>query len=197
MTFIGMSGGCARRRRVLLIFTAAGLGSAASAATWRGPVAKNLVNRFAETLATDALRPSERTFLEKAAALSREEIRLARLAVSQATGSEVKALAQQIAIDHQQINDAVEGLRRKKGAVEEASVDVVSESSQKLAQKNGADFDREFVRLIADTHSEAVMLFERSMSVARDSDVRDLLGAYLPVLRDHQNKISELRKALE
>lgn len=41
------------------------------------------------------------------------------------------------------------------------------------------------------------MLFERSMSVARDSDVRDLLGAYLPVLRDHQNKISELRKALE
>ena len=187
-------------RTVLVVLTVtAGLGrSAAAAPKWRGPVAKNRASHYVvEPLASDTLRPSERTFLEKAAALSREEMRLARLAVSQAAGSDVKAVAQQIATDHQQLNDSVEGLRRKKGAAVEAPVDIVSEASLKLAQKNGADFDRAFVRVMADAQAEVVILFERSMSDAKDTDVRELLGAYLPVLRDHQNKISELRKALE
>jgi putative membrane protein len=118
--------------------------------------------------------------------------------VSQATGSEVKSLAQQIAADHQQINDSIESLRRKKGAALEAPGEViVSEASQKLAQKSGADFDREFVRVLAGIHADAVTLFETAMSDAKDGDIRELLGSYLPMLRDHQNKVNELRKALE
>lgn len=172
--------------------------SASAAPRFRGPIAKNLIHNFAaEGLATDTLRPSERTFLEKAAALSRDELRLARLAVSQAAGSEVKALAQQMAADQQQIADSVDSLRRKKGSSEAVPPEVVSEAAQKLAQKTGADFDREFVRVVADLHAEMVILFEQSMSDAKDTDVRELLGSYLPMLRDHQNKMNELRKALE
>ncbi len=191
-----------RRRacRLGLVAAAAlvGASSAAGAPRFRGPVAKNLIHNFAaEGLASDSLRPSERTFLEKAAALSRDELRLARLAVSQATSSEVKAFAQQMAGDQQQISDSVDSLRRKKGSAPAVAPEVVSEAAQKLAQKTGADFDREFVRVVADVHAEMVILFEQSMSDAKDTDVRELLGSYLPVLRDHQNKVNELRKALE
>jgi len=32
---------------------------------------------------------------------------------------------------------------------------------------------------------------------AKDADVRDLAGAFLPVLRDHGNRLAELTKALD
>ncbi|HUR56481.1 MAG TPA: DUF4142 domain-containing protein [Opitutaceae bacterium] len=156
------------------------------------------MSRFgAETVPTDNLRPSERTFLDKAAAYSRDEVKLARLAVSQATGSGVKAFAQQIATDHQQLNDSLASLRRKKGAAPEPTGEIVSEAAQKLVQKMGAAFDREFVRVLAEVHSDAVILFEQALADAKDSEIRDLLGSYLPTLRDHQNQLGELRKALE
>lgn len=197
---IRIFGRCANSRGLWLAVTLATAGTltVSAAPRWRGPVAKNLIHNFAaEGLATDTLRPSERTFLEKAAALSREEVRLARLAVGQATGSEVKAFAQQLASDHQQIHDSVESLRRKKGSATEPAAEAVSEAAQKLAPKTGADFDREFVRIIADLHAEAVILFEQAMSAAKDSEVRDLLGSYLPMMREHQNKVTELRKLME
>jgi putative membrane protein len=192
-------GGPVRRGLGLVLVFAAALDLSVQAAPRRRPSARNLMLNFgAEALATDTLRPSERTFLEKAAAFSSEEVQLARLAISQATGSEVKAFAQQLAADHKQISDSIESLRRKKGATFEAAAgEVISEAAQKLGQKTGADFDREFVRVLAGVHADAVMLFEHAMADAKDTDIRDMLGSYLPMLRDHQNKVNELRKALE
>jgi putative membrane protein len=189
-----------RSGSVLLVFLILNV-EARSAPHWRlGPLASSkLARNFAvEPLATDTLRPNERTFLEKAGERSRHEIRLARLAVAQATSADVKAFAQQLTGEQQQINDAVEALRQKKGAVTEAApADVPSEATQKLAQKTGADFDREFVRLIGEVQSEVVALFEQAMANAKDTDVRDLAGLYLPTLRDHQNKVTELKKTIE
>ena len=178
-----------------------------AAPPWRGPAARSFIRSFAaEPLATDTLRPVERNFLEKAAQLSREEVALARIAVSQAASTDVRALAQQIAADHTQLNDSIEALRRRKGAAapgtdkekeNNKTPDITSEASQKLAQKSGADFDKEFVRVISEMHTQTVTLFEEAMADAKDTDVRELAGAHLPTLRDHQNRITELRKALE
>jgi putative membrane protein len=188
----------------------ASLGLAAVAATaaprWRGPAARSFVRSFAaEPLATDTLRPTERSFLEKAADLSRDEVQIARLAVAQATSTDIRAFAQQIAADHKQLNDSVEALRRRKGSAAPGTgekengkgPEITTEASQKLAQKTGADFDKEFIRVIGQLHTSAVTLFEEAMADAKDGDVRDLAGSYLPTLRDHQNRITELRKTLE
>ena len=189
------------RRGSLLLALLIVSGEARSAPHWRlGPLASSkLVHNFAvEPLATDTLRANERTFLEKAGERSRLEIRLARLAVAQATSADVKSFAQQVAGEQQQISDAVEALRQKKGAITEAApADAPTEATQKLAQKTGADFDREFVRQIGEIQSEVVALFEQAMANAKDTDVRDLAGLYLPTLRDHQNKVTELKKTIE
>ena len=192
------AGGRVRRGLGLLLILTAALDLSAQASPRRGPAAKNLMLHFgAEAAPNDNLRPSERTFLDKAAEFSRDEVGLAKMALSQARGSEVKAFAQQIATDHQQINDALASLRRKKGAAPEPTGEIVSAAAQKLAQKTGADFDREFVRVLAGVHADTVILFEQALGDAKDSDIRELLGAYLPMLREHQNKVNELRKALE
>lgn len=153
----------------------------------------------AQPMAGDSLRPIERTFLDQAVEISRERVQVARLAMSQANTSDVRAFAQQLAADYQLIGDSVEALRRRKGALETPLAepkDIVSEMQQTLAQKSGAEFDREFIRFMADQHSATLALFEQAAN-AKDADVRELAGSYLPTLRDHHNRIVELRKALD
>lgn len=175
--------------------------SASAAPRWRsGPdLAKNLVLGFAALpLASDALRPVERTFLEKAAASSRQQMRLAKLALSQAVSSDIRTYAQQIASDNRQLNDSVEDLLRKKGiSPDQIASDVATETYTQLAVSAGSDFDREFLRLAGDMHGNALTLFEEVMADAKDEDVRELVGTYLPVLRNHRNRGTELAKMFD
>lgn len=158
----------------------------------------HLAGMAIDALAAETLRPVERTFLEKAAALSRQQIQLAQLAVSQSAGTDVRTYAQQVASDYRQISDSVEGLRRKKGVSAGSATDAfVSESHQRLAQKTGGDFDREFVRLAGELQAAVLTLFEEVMADAKDAEVRELAGSCLPVLREHQNRVTELKKAYD
>jgi putative membrane protein len=152
-----------------------------------------------EALAADGLRPVERSFLDRAAEISREEVRIARLGTSQAASTEVRTFASQLATDHRAIADAVEALRRRKGAaaIESAPAEAPSDNYQKLAAKTGAEFDREFVRVIGEMHAETMSLFERAVAEGKDADVKDLAASFLPTLREHTNRLVELRKALE
>lgn len=181
-----------------------GLAAIASAAPrWRGQVVatNNLIRGFAvQPLAADTFRPLEQSFLEKAAEASREETQLARLATSQAANSDVRSFAQQLAVDQRSLGDAVEGVRRKKGVVVDpapAAPEIVSEAAQKLATKTGAEFDREFVRLMNEARTASLALFEQAAAEIKDPDVRQLAADSLPTLRAHRNRLLELKAALE
>src|SRR4051812_41338699 len=69
----------------------------------------------AEPLAADSLRPGEQAFILRAFQLTRQELRLAQLAVSQAVSSDVRSLAQQLVANHRQMSDSLEALGRRKG----------------------------------------------------------------------------------
>lgn len=168
---------------------------------WRtGKLTANLVRGYvAHPLAVDNLRPQERSFLEKALEASREQAQLARLAQSQAVNSTLRSFAQQLAVDQRTIGDAIDGLRRKKGAVidDTPRAEIVTESYQRLAARTGADFDREFVRVLSELQSSFMALFEEASSDTKDPDVRDLAAQHLTTLRGHQSQLVSLRKALE
>lgn len=148
-----------------------------------------------EPVATTQLGAAERIFLEKAAELSRRQLELARLGVSQTTSSDIRSFAQQIASDHRQIGESIRALRQRRGVSAGAEKTAVAADSNPLfAQKSGAEFDREFVRVAAELQNDALRLFEEVMADAKDTEVRDLIGSYLPTLRDHQNRGTELKK---
>jgi putative membrane protein len=182
----------------------AGATTASAALPWRIAPAfgrSMTAGMAAEPQAASALRPVEHAFLQRAAELSREQLQLAKLAVGQATSSDVRTYAQQVASDYRQIDDSLEALRRRKGTareVEEPGAPVQnSEDFQHLAQQSGPDFDREFVRIAGDLQAIVLTLFEEVMAEAKDSEVRDLIGNYLPVLRGHRNRTTELRKIFD
>jgi predicted outer membrane protein len=72
-----------------------------------------------------------------------------------------------------------------------------SETYQKLLEKSGTLFDQAFVRLVAQLSTDTLTLFEQVASESKDSDVRELAAAQLPLLRGHRTTIAELKKTFD
>jgi len=153
----------------------------------------------AEPGAADTLRPADRAFLSKSVESCRQQKRLAEIGVSQAGNSDVRSHALQLVTDYRSLNDALEALVRRKGGTAGAApaVSGPSETYQKLAQLSGRTFDREFVRMVGRMGDEVMASFEQAVSESKDSDVRELAAAQLPMLRAHQAAIAELKKLIE
>lgn len=152
---------------------------------------------MAEPLATDGLRVGEKAFLAKAVETARQQMRLAEIGASQADSSDVRSHALQLASDYRELSNALEALIRRKGGLAGAPVGVTSETYQKLSEKSGADFDREFVRTVAVTSGQVMNLFETAAAEAKDPDVRDFAASELPILRAHRNTIADLKKTYD
>ncbi len=183
-----------------LLTILAGSVTAMATPRWRGGpnLSRSPVMGFAvDPLAASALSRGERSFLERAAELSSKQMEMARVAVSRATSSDVRTYAQLLAADHRQISDSLNGLRRKKGTMLDETPAVESTDEDPLSAMVGGDFDREFVRRATEAEAKTLMLFEELMSDAKDTDVRELIGTCLPMLREHRNRGTELKKGLE
>ncbi len=171
---------------------------AAGPSHFRPVAARSLLRGFAaEPLAADALRPGERAFLAKAQESARRQMRLAEIGAGRAQAAEVRSHALQLAADYHELDGTLEALVRRKGGLPGAPVGDTSEPYAGLLTKSGADFDREFVRVVAQASNDVMTLFENAAGDARDADVRDLAASELPVLRAHRNAVANLKKALD
>lgn len=150
-----------------------------------------------DSLATDPLRPADRTFLVSAAEAVRQQMRLGEVGVSQASDTRVRSHAQQLVTDYRALNDSLEALIRRKGGIAGAPAGSTSENYKKLGEKSGLTFDREFVRTAGQGTDAALALFEQIVSETKDTDARELAAAQLPILRAHRSAINELRKTFE
>jgi putative membrane protein len=146
--------------------------------------------------ANTTLHAGDRQFVVESVENGRVEAELSGLAVSQATSSSIREFAQQLAGDYRQINTALETLARRKSVEVPLQPTSYSDRYRDLAQRTGAEFDRAFVRQIAVANAYALRLCEAAVANAKDTDVRDLAGSLLPVIRDHVNKTTELEKSL-
>jgi putative membrane protein len=153
-------------------------------------------NAAKDAAAKGAVHPVDRSFLAQAADLSRTQLALAQLGTRRATGSDLRAFAQQLASDHRQITDSVADLQRRKGIAGEGAQPNDIRPQQQLAEQTGAEFDREFFRLASEVHGRVMALFERATGRSQDAEVREFAAASLPALREHDNRIIELKQTL-
>jgi putative membrane protein len=172
--------------------------TASAAAPWkmRQASARTLINGFgADPVASESLRPGDRSFLGKAMEMVRQQMRLAEVGVSQAANSDVRKHAQQLVGDYRQLNDTLDALIRRKGGIAGAPVGGTSENYQKLVETSGGAFDAAFLKVAGHLTDETLNLFEQVASESKDSDVREFAAAQLPVLRAHRSASTELRKS--
>ncbi len=187
--------------RALLITCALGVGSTlvfAGPSPRRQASARTLMKSYtAEPMAADELRVTERAFLAKAIESTRQQMRLAEVGAGRADSSDVRSHALQLANDYRALHETLDVLIRRKGGLADAPVGGTSETYQRLSEKSGADFDREFVRTVAASSNAVMTLFENAAADAKDADVRDLAASELPVLRAHRNTVADLKKTFD
>ena len=191
-------GSAALRPLLIGVTLVAGASTAFSAnAPWRRATARSMMHGFAAVpLAADPLRENEKAFLGKAAETSRQQLRLAQVGAGQADSSEVRSHALTLAADFSEIAESLDNLIRRKGGLAGAPAGGTSENYQKLFEKAGVDFDREFVRVAAALGSDVMTLFEKAAADSRDADIREFAMAQLPVLRAHRNAVEDLKKSI-
>lgn len=101
-------------------------------------------------------------FVEKAAISNMAEIQLGQLAQQKAQNPEVKQFAQMMVDEHTKAQTELQQAASAAGVAVPSSLDEKHQKiNDKLSNLNGADFDRQYVKVMVDAHNDARKLLEK------------------------------------
>jgi putative membrane protein len=137
-------------------------------------------------------------FLADATTSGNAAVQLSKLAVEQADDAKVKAFAQKQIKERTALNDKIVDAGRGL----KFGVDLVLEKEwqttyDQLSKLQGADFDREYLKLIIDCHDKAVTLFEREAKTGTNADLKKVASDSLPKIKEHLKQARALRDGLK
>ncbi len=121
------------------------------------------------------------------------EVKLGQLAVEKGSSDEVKQFGQKMVDDHSKANDELTQLAGTKGialpnelgARHQAMVD-------RLSGLSGAEFDREYMKMMVDDHKKDVSAFEKEAKGGKDPEVKAWAAQTLPTLKEHQKMAKDV-----
>jgi putative membrane protein len=125
-------------------------------------------------------------FLVDAAAINREEISLGQLAQQKGGSSHVKELGKMMEVEHSKSLADLTALARKKNiSLPTSQTENGKAAYEKLNEKSGNDFGKEYSGLMVKRHKDAIALFEKASTDSNDPEIRAWAAATLPALRTH------------
>jgi putative membrane protein len=134
-----------------------------------------------------AMSSGDRKFVEKAAVGGMAEVELGQLAQQKASSDQVKQFGARMQQDHSKANEELKQLASSKGLQLPASLDKDHQKDkQKLEKLSGAEFDREYMKMMVDDHKDDVDAFEKTAKSGKDADVKSFAAKTLPTLQQHR-----------
>jgi putative membrane protein len=129
------------------------------------------------------------------------QIRLAELALKQATSPEVKELARFLRAEHLLLNDslelAVKEVDRAEGLSLPKKPDAAHEEAfRRLSRLRGAEFDRAYLDEVESAQQAIISLYEQAAGAEIDFDLRAYASTTLPALGAHLSKLRDIRGRL-
>jgi putative membrane protein len=136
----------------------------------------------------------DKSFLQAAAHGNLAEVELGRLAADKATSADVKAFAQKMVDDHGKANDRLKQVASSVNVVLPSGLTSHDKSEKaRLEKLSGADFDREYVKLMVKDHEKDVAEFAKEAKrEMAPGGVKNFAAATLPTLQDHLKMAQEL-----
>lgn len=125
-------------------------------------------------------------FLVEAASINLQEIKLGELAQKKATLNDVKDLGKMMVKAHTAALADLKKLAASKNVVLPATLPEDGQDAyDKLNDKTGADFNKEYCDMMVKGHKDAIDQFEWASSKAQDGDIRNWASSMLPELNEH------------
>jgi putative membrane protein len=131
-----------------------------------------------------ALSPDE--FAIKAASSSTLEVKLGQLAQEKALSPEVKAFGNRMVTDHGKSFEQLNALAQQKNWTLSDQLDPKHQSVvDDLSKLSGADFDKEYMRLMVKGHAKKGAKFRHASTTLQDNDLKSWISSTLPVIEEH------------
>lgn len=128
----------------------------------------------------------DRNFLMEAAMGGMMEVELGRLATEKGASEAVKQFGQRMVDDHSKANQELMNLAQGKGITLPTTMDEKHHKDMtKLSSLSGAEFDREYAKMMLSDHRKDVSEFEKQSTRGTDADLREFAGKTLPTLQEH------------
>jgi len=130
----------------------------------------------------------DQTFVDKAAMGGLAEVKLSKLAMDKGQSSEVKQFARRMVEDHTKANVELKQIADKKNLVVTTRLDDQHEKAyDQLAKLDGANFDKEYMRVMATDHDEATKLFKEQSQRGQDPELKSFAMKTLPTIEKHDD----------
>src|SRR3954469_8337037 len=132
------------------------------------------------------LASKDSKFIMNAATGGEMEVALGKVAAAKGSSDDVKKFGQQMVEDHTKANDELKQLAQSKGLdlkkAEDKAVKQESKEEGSLSKKDGADFDKAYMKMMVKDHEDDVKEFEKASKDAEDADVKAFAAKTLPTL---------------
>ena len=143
------------------------------------------------------LASKDSKFIMNAATGGEMEVALGKVAATKGSSADVKDFGQMMVDDHTKANEKLKDLATKKGVdltkAEDKAVKQESKEEASLSKKEGADFDKDYIKMMVKDHEEDVKEFEKASKDAEDADVKAFASETLPTLQKHLDKAKEIQ----
>ncbi len=114
------------------------------------------------------------------------EVQLGNLAKTNGSSSDVKSFGERMVTDHTKANDELSSSASKKGMTLPTSPSAKQKAEyNRLEKLHGADFDREYMKLMVSDHRTDVSEFRRESEHGSDPDIKAFAAKTLPTLESH------------
>jgi putative membrane protein len=153
--------------------------------------------RNVPTKQDDKVARGDRKFIEEAAGSGMFEVQVSQLAASKATDPNVKSYASML-VDHHTAanNELVKIANARRVELPAAPPRGMRKDIEKLGKKNGAEFDRDYIREVGiKAHEKDIKLFQGASKDVKDPELKAFVDKTLPVLREHLAAAQKLPQA--
>lgn len=133
-------------------------------------------------------------FMRDAAQGGMAEVKMGELAGSKAQNAEVKQFGQRMVTDHSKANDELKAVAAKKSVTLPTEVNAKQmEDMSKLQKLSGAEFDKEYVKMMVEDHEKDVADFQKQAETGTDADAKAFAAKTLPTLKEHLQMIKAIQ----
>jgi len=125
-------------------------------------------------------------FLNKAAEINLEEIKVGALAQQKGYSSDVNDMGKMLEQEHTKSWNELTQLAKKKSMTIPTTLDSGAKADYAtLSSLTGKEFDKKFCEMMVSGHKDAIALFEKESTQANDSDIKHWAASTLPTLHKH------------
>lgn len=136
------------------------------------------------------------SFASQAAIIGKAEIELGQIALKNTQDQGVRTYAERMVKDHSAADKKLKAIAAKENLQLPQSLDPEHESLKtKLQSLKGEEFDRAYVKAMANGHDKAVALFESASQQSQmPDDLKQFAASTLPTLEQHKEMAHSLHE---